>query len=217
MIIGLVGWIGSGKGTVGDILAKEYGFIQDSFAAPLKDAAAAIFGWDRTLLEGATKDSREWREEPDEFWSQAFGKPFAPRLALQLLGTEAGRDVFHPDLWTASLFKRARGRDVVVTDCRFPNEIEGIHKEGGLVIHVRRGTLPEWWEIAREANLNPTTESVQKLSALGIHSSETMWIGCPIDITFFNDAGVEDIKNGVDIVMKHIRGPEGHLRTKITT
>ena len=217
MLIGLVGFIGSGKGTVGDILAKDYGFVQDSFAAPLKDAASAIFGWDRTMLEGATKDSREWREEVDEFWSQAFGKPFTPRLALQLLGTQACRDGIHQDIWTASVFKRARGKDVVVTDCRFINEVEGIHKEGGMVIHVCRGDLPVWWDLAKKANLHQDQDALNELKQLGIHESERAWIGQPIDITFFNDAGIEDIRNGVHIFMQHIRGPEGHLRANATT
>jgi len=44
-LIGIVGFIGSGKDTV----AKEFcklGCVQDSFAAPLKDVCSAIFGWD---------------------------------------------------------------------------------------------------------------------------------------------------------------------------
>ena len=66
MIIGLVGFIGSGKGTVGDLLSQE-GFIPDSFARPLKDACSSIFGWPRELLEGNTEFSRTWREQPDKF------------------------------------------------------------------------------------------------------------------------------------------------------
>ena len=49
MIVGLVGLIGSGKGTVGDMLIEK-GFVQASFAEPLKDATASIFNWDRELL-----------------------------------------------------------------------------------------------------------------------------------------------------------------------
>jgi hypothetical protein len=66
MVIGLVGFLGSGKGTVADTL-KLYNFIPESFSNPLKDAVAIIFGWDRSLLEGDTKESREFRETVDEF------------------------------------------------------------------------------------------------------------------------------------------------------
>ena len=122
MIIGLVGFIGSGKGTVGEILEQK-GFVKDSFAKPLKDACSVIFGWPREMLEGDTEVSRKWREEPDVFWSEKFGKTFSPRLALQLMGTEAGRNVFHKDIWVTSLLNRSKGKDVVVTDVRFKNEI----------------------------------------------------------------------------------------------
>ena len=64
MIIGLVGFIGSGKGTVGDILETQ-GFSKDSFAKPLKDACSIMFGWPREMLEGDTEVSRKWREEPE--------------------------------------------------------------------------------------------------------------------------------------------------------
>lgn len=215
MIIGLLGWIGSGKGTVGDLLRDKYGFKQDSFAAPLKDAAAAIFGWPRPLLEGDTEASREWREQIDEFWSQAFGKPITPRLMLQQLGTEACRDGIHPDIWTASLIKRtysafgisSKPINTVVTDCRFPNEIEAIHKEGGLVVHVLRGPLPAWWEIAKAANHanaknDPVTQAdldaIDALKALNLHPSETAWVGSPIDAILLNDGTLADLRDTVD-------------------
>ena len=54
MIIGLVGWIGSGKNTVADILATQHEYKRDSFAAPLKDAVSNIFNWPRDILEGDT-------------------------------------------------------------------------------------------------------------------------------------------------------------------
>ena len=46
MIVGLVGFIGSGKGTAGDIL-KDFGFQQISFAGGVKDIAAVMFDWPR--------------------------------------------------------------------------------------------------------------------------------------------------------------------------
>ena len=66
MIIGLVGFIGSGKDTVASRFIS-YGCVKDSFAAPLKDACAAIFGWPRELLEGDTVDS------PDKDVIRAIG------------------------------------------------------------------------------------------------------------------------------------------------
>lgn len=60
MLIGVVGFAGSGKGTVADILVRDHGFKKLSFADALKDAVATIFGWERHLLEGDTDESREF-------------------------------------------------------------------------------------------------------------------------------------------------------------
>ena len=43
MIIGITGLIGSGKGTVADILVEEHNFIKLSFADKLKDGVATVF------------------------------------------------------------------------------------------------------------------------------------------------------------------------------
>ena len=94
MIVGVVGFIGSGKGTVGDFLKTEFGFHSLSFASHLKDVASVLFGWERNLLEGDTEESRKFRERPDGFWSKKIGEHFTPRLALQLLGTEAEEKFF---------------------------------------------------------------------------------------------------------------------------
>ena len=61
MLIGIVGLISSGKGTVADRLVEQHGYKKDSFAKSLKDAVASMFNWDRDMLEGDTESSRHWR------------------------------------------------------------------------------------------------------------------------------------------------------------
>lgn len=208
MIIGLVGFIGSGKGTVGDILEQK-GFVKDSFAKPLKDACSVIFGWPREMLEGDTEVSRKWREEPDMFWSERFGKSFSPRLALQLMGTEAGRSVFHTDVWVISLLNRSKGKDVVVTDVRFQNEIKFIQDNGGVVIRVRRGDEPVWYQDVlnvKDGDQNKSYSlSKNKMKALGIHQSETDWIGSEFDYVIENNGTINDLGNKVNELLQFIK------------
>ena len=52
MIVGICGWIGSGKDTIADYLVNVHQFRRDSFASTLKSAVAEVFGWDREMLEG---------------------------------------------------------------------------------------------------------------------------------------------------------------------
>ena len=95
MIIGVCGFIGSGKDTVADYLQNFHEFRRDSFASTLKDAVAAVFGWDRELLEGRTKEARAWREQPDTWWTNrlgpVIGHEITPRWVLQYWGTEVCR------------------------------------------------------------------------------------------------------------------------------
>jgi len=209
MLIGFVGFIGSGKGTVGDILVQK-GFKKDSFAKPLKDAAANIFGWDRKLLEGDTVRSREWREQPDEYWSQAFNYEFTPRLALQLLGTEGCRNTINKDIWVYSLLKRASTTNTIVTDVRFKNEIETIHNHGGKIVRIKRGPEPEWFEDAVTFNQGSKRNigwamAKFKLQESKIHSSEIDWIGCKIDYTIENNGTIKELGKDVNDMLQFFK------------
>lgn len=214
MIIGLVGFIGSGKGTVGEYL-HLHGYKQTSFAGTLKDTASTLFGWDRELLEGDTKESREFREMKDEFWSTRFGYEFSPRLALQLLGTEAGRNVFHQDIWIYALENRMKQhKNVVITDTRFPNEIEFIRSKGGVIIEVQRGKRPEWYETAFVENTTDEYEQymledrnelmIQKYPQ--IHVSEWAWIGQKVDYTLYNNGTLDDLLENTRALLTELKG-----------
>lgn len=204
MIIGLVGFIGSGKGTVADILTRNHGFIKESFADAVKDAIAPIFGWDRDMLEGDTLESRKWRESPDVWWSEKMGKPFSPRYALQLMGTEAGRNVFHTDLWVLSLLRRIDpAKNYVIADVRFPNEIDLIRGHGGKVIRVKRGDEPEWFSTAEAYNVSTNWDgSLQKMKNYPeVHYSEFAWIGKGMDEEINNSTTLDDLEKKVARLM----------------
>jgi hypothetical protein len=206
MLIGIVGFIGSGKGTVGDILERK-GYVKDSFAKPLKDAVSCMFGWPRELLEGDSEVSRNWREEPDHYWSEKFGRQFTPREALQLMGTEAGRNVFHQDLWVISLLNRAKGKDVVVTDVRFKNEIDYIQQNGGRVIRIIRGPEPEWYQTALEVNTLHCSQYKRKHFELQdeVHRSEWDWIGSKFDYTILNNGSIQDLGNAIEAMLQSLK------------
>jgi hypothetical protein len=203
MIVGLVGFIGAGKGTVADLLVERHNFFKESFANSVKDSCAAVFGWDRAMLEGDTPESRAWREQPDKWWSDKFGKEFSPRLALQLMGTEAGRDVFHPDLWVHTVLRRceqAPYNNYVIADVRFPNEINAIKDSGGVVIRVRRGDDPEWYTLARECNVYNKLD-IMRNAYPEVHFSEWAWIGAHYDIVMDNNCSLDELKIRVDKIV----------------
>jgi rhodanese-related sulfurtransferase len=216
MIIGFVGLIGAGKDTAADYLVNFYGFRRDSFANTLKDAVANVFGWDRTLLEGRTNEAREWREQVDSWWAERLGMPnLTPRWILQYWGTDVCRKAFHDDIWIASLENKMRktGDNIVISDVRFPNEIKAIHNAGGIVIRVKRGPEPEWFEVAKQFNQGPSGNmywavSRQQLEKLNIHASEYSWVGGNIDYVINNDTTIDELFGSIKNLV------EGHLVSK---
>jgi hypothetical protein len=205
VILGVCGLIGSGKDTIADYLVNFHEFKRDSFANSLKDAVAAIFGWDRDMLEGRTKKSREWRETVDPWWSNRLDMPnLTPRWILQYWGTEVCRKGFNDDIWIASLENKLQNTEdnIVISDCRFVNEVSAIKNAGGKVIWVKRGQLPNWYDIALSANQGNEPQKRQMIE-LGIHASEWSWIGTDFDFIIDNNQGIEDLYKVLELLVNN--------------
>jgi hypothetical protein len=151
-LIGLCGYAQTGKDTVGQILAEEFGFARVSFAGPVKEHMELLNPYIgvRTLaspkrLSEALEDYGGWDgvkhhappEEKDEI-----------RRLLQVYGTDLVRDRLNEDAWIdkgimATWKLRGQNKSVVVTDVRFPNEGEKIRNVGSVWKIHRPGIGPE--------------------------------------------------------------------------
>jgi hypothetical protein len=208
MIVGIAGFIGSGKDTIADYLITFKGFRRMSYAEPLKDAVASIFDWDRELLEGTTKYSREWRDTVDTWWAERLDiKHLTPRWVLQQWGTEVGRRAFHDDIWIASIENKLRSvkDDIVISDCRFPNELKSIKRAGGITIRVSRGPNPEWYDSAVALNKGYYTagymEARKVLEDYGVHASEYSSVGLDYDYYVENNSTIDELHRKVDLII----------------
>jgi hypothetical protein len=203
MIVGIAGFIGSGKDTIADYLITFKGFKRMSYAGPLKDAVAAIFDWDRELLEGTTQYSRQWRDTVDIWWAERLNIPhLTPRFVLQQWGTEVGRRAFHDDIWIASVENKLRSEKdhIVISDCRFPNELKSIKNAGGITIRVNRGPNPEWYDAAVQYNKgNKHAKSI--LEEYNIHASEYSSVGLNYDYYVDNSGTVDELHRKIDSII----------------
>lgn len=197
MIIGICGFISSGKDTAANYLVGWHGFRRDSFAGALKDAVAAVFGWDRELLEGLTTEARAWREQVDPWWAERLGMPhLTPRWVLQYWGTEVCRTGFHDDIWIAALENRLRQRTghTVISDVRFPNEVAAIRNAGGRIVWIRRGPDPVWCTTLVEMRNNTTLGvCTDYMRQFNVHASEWAWVGTRFDAVVDNNGSVDEL------------------------
>lgn len=159
MIVGVSGKAGSGKDTVADVLVRDHGFVRISLADPMKRFAQHLWHFSDAQLWGPS----EQRNAPDPRYRRADGSFLSPRHALQLLGSEWGREC-DQNVWIRHAFmcaervmassvlhytpegglvyggEKPRPRGVVIPDVRFANEMRAIRDAGGQVWRVTRGT-----------------------------------------------------------------------------
>lgn len=207
MILGVTGQIGSGKDTIADYLCTFHGFQRLSFAASLKDAVASVFGWDREMLEGTTNSSREWREQRDEWWSNRLGTHITPRWVLQYWGTDVCRNGFHQDIWVASVENKLRHTKdhIVITDCRFNNEVKAIKNAGGITCRVERGPRPAWYLDAENLNKGPSqigwAIAKDRLNQFNIHASEYSSVGLEYDYYIDNNGSIDELHKQINLII----------------
>jgi hypothetical protein len=184
-LIAFTGPAGSGKSTAADALVEE-GWVRVKFADPLKNMMRAFYkscgledsDYIEARIEGAFK------EEPDPFL-----KGRTPRHAMQTLGTEWGRNAIHPNIWVEAWGQRVvnmfdRGLDVVVDDCRFPNEAHAVRCLGGEIVEI----------VGRDKGLGKK------------HQSEN-GVGEP-DVTITNRVSLEQFQQDVVYVFSRIGFPD---------
>ncbi|WP_144721191.1 hypothetical protein [Cellulosimicrobium sp. TH-20] len=197
-LIGMSGRKQSGKNTFAAHLVREYDYVEVAFADALRDMALAIdpIVRARFVLDphdpdrlGRVEKIRLSAAVKDLGWDRA--KELVPevRLFLQRLGTDGVRRIIGEDIWVDTLSERISkllwdGRDVVVTDVRFPNEARLIKRLSGFLVRVERPGLPH--------DEHPHVSEV----ALDDFAD--------FDFVVQNDRAIEDLHRKADLVTRSI-------------
>jgi hypothetical protein len=90
---------------------------------------------------------------------------------------------------------------VVISDCRFPNEIAAIRRQGGSIVWVQRGALPEWYDVALATNSG--TFNHMATAYPEVHCSEWAWVGTQFDQVIDNNGSIQDLYDQVRLLIKN--------------
>lgn len=224
------------------------------FADKLKNIVCLILGCTREQLEDQKFKNKELGEEW-WFWKENITDKIiksyngyeindyilvklTPRLILQLIGTEGGRNLINPNIWVNSLFadyvhidtnkkelieiSKKYGNKVVnddwsdisikdirdrlpsylykqksnwiITDMRFPNELDAVKQRGGIAIRVeRRGNYGTAEEMRTgKVNYEPIKAVIDRITKPE-HPSETGLDNATFDYVIDNNGTIEEL------------------------
>ena len=135
-----------------------------------------------------------------------------PRKLLQLLGTECGRDIIHNNIWVNALMSRYPPKEVInainkttdgsygvkqpnwiITDVRFPNELQAVKDRGGITIRIIR---PDFIENALTGEKFPVKVHRQE------HESETALDNYKFDYEIQNNGTIAELIDKVEVILK---------------
>ena len=156
--------------------------------------------WNKEVFENKTSLDKD-----NKAYNKSIVKQMTVRELLQILGTEAMRNSLHPDTWVNALmcyyiksddklirttedlleeWEEGSFPNWIITDMRFPNEMQSIKANGGITIRVVR---PNYKEVP-----------------LDLHPSETALDGVTFDYEIINDGTLEDLVKKVEDIILHI-------------
>jgi len=196
-LIGIIGNIGSGKSTVSKYLVRNYDYEEYSFASPIKNIAINM-GFEYNQVYGSQVNKLElnnhWGISGREFM-QKFGTEFGRNIMPNILpnmnmGNSNSPWVKIFEIKYENSIKSNSDKPIVVSDCRFENEVQSIRDRNGYIIKLVRDSKPI--SIANDNAYN--------------HSSEMHISNLYYDTVINNNTTKNDLFESIDCVLKKING-----------
>lgn len=128
-------------------------YILDDYGKEIKGALSTLYKTE--------EEAQSYIDSSRFIKAKVIKEILTPRRLFELIGTEGGRDLIHPNMWINALFTsykpknqispinekgNIRGTNIslfpnwIITDVRFPNELKAITDKGGITIRVNRGS-----------------------------------------------------------------------------
>ena len=157
------------------------------------------------MMDSKQCTKEEYEEEVKINWQTAYKTVYTPRLLLQHIGTELFRNQIIDGIWVNALMSEYKPKEElvgttpeniqwgevypnwIITDTRFPNELQAVKDKGGINIRVNR---PK----ERELILRNATSIIDTRKTLEPeHKSETALDNATFDYTIENDGTLDEL------------------------
>ena len=166
------------------------------------------------MMDSKQCTKEEYEEEVKINWQTAYKTVYTPRLLLQHIGTELFRNQIIDGIWVNALMSEYKAKEElvgttpeniqwgevypnwIITDTRFPNELQAVKDKGGINIRVNR---PK----ERELILRNATSIIDTRKTLEPkHKSETALDNAEFDYVILNNGTIEDLVNECRNIIK---------------
>ena len=185
MIIGLTGKKQVGKDTLAKHLIEKYGYVKYAFADSLKQACKEIFLLNDEQMDGDLKEvvDKRWKLSPRTLFQRVGTEMFREQLLNIFSEIKCGNNiwVYRFKLWYQQELKKNKDLKVVITDCRFPDEIDIVKQLNGVVIKINRNN-----------------------SIIDKHVSETNIDNIVGDYVLENNSTIDNYYKQLDLIMNKI-------------
>ena len=166
------------------------------------------------MMDSKQCTKEEYEEEVKINWQTAYKTVYTPRLLLQHIGTELFRNQIIDGIWVNALMSEYKPKEElvgttpeniqwgevypnwIITDTRFPNELQAVKDKGGISIRVNR---PK----ERELILRNATSIIDTRKTLEPkHKSETALDNAEFDYVILNNGTLTDLINECGNIIK---------------
>jgi hypothetical protein len=170
-----------------------------------------------TVMNSVPCSKEKYEEELRINWQTAYKKVMTSRLLLQLLGTECGRNIIHPNIWVNALMSEykmsyAQHKDIeyvkhkqypnwIITDTRFPNEHKAVLNKGGINIKINRPKPECTCSVLTAENCTRTCDKSARLE----HESETALDNATFDYTIENGGTLDELISKVRGILNTLK------------
>jgi hypothetical protein len=223
MIIGINGYSGSGKDTMGRLIEEMYPTEKwqiKKFAGKLKEIARILTGIDEEQFENQqfkkTNLGREWWTTCDEGW-----QPMTVRDFLQKLGTDGLRNGLHPNVWVNALMSEYV-RPVDLSTYQYAKEYTDSRKRkkgdtfplSDVIDYKKEVKFPNW--VITDTRFPNEADAIKEkggivvriertgVAPINTHPSETGLDGWAFDYVINNSSDIEHLKSQITNIFKHI-------------